>query len=139
MVTNVFFCLTAAQGELCGAHLCYYLSGLSFGCYGDTQCKYSLLGEDHTRYRMAPSVAAGNVLLSFSISSELYPEPEKLCKTEVLEYALSLSKPDFSLPSFQTYKLLLTLKLVEAGQLTKVTKIILLLGKKLLINAHTVS
>ena len=37
-----------------------------------------------------------------------------------MEYALSLSKPDFSLPSFQTYKLLLTLKLVEAGQLTKV-------------------
>ena len=59
-------------------------------------------------------------LLSFSISSEFYPEPEKLCKTEVMEYALSLSKPDFSLPSFQTYKLLLTLKLVEAGQLAKV-------------------
>ena len=55
-----------------------------------------------------------------SISSEIYPEPEKLCKTEVLEYALSLSKSDFSLPSFQTYKLLVTLKLVEAGQLAKV-------------------
>ena len=46
---SMYVCLLAAQGELCGAHLCYYLSGLQLGSYGDTLCKYSLLGEDHTR------------------------------------------------------------------------------------------
>ena len=42
-------------------------------------------------------------------------------RTEILEYALGLSKPDFALPSFQIFKLLHIFKLVEAGLVKKVS------------------
>lgn len=56
-----------------------------------------------------------------------YPTPEQLVRTEVLEYALGLSKLDFSLPPFQTFKLLHIFKLVEAGLVKKVTAAVVLL------------
>ena len=48
------------------------------------------------------------------------PGPEELCRTEVFEYALGLTRSDFTLPSFQRHKLLHTIKLFEAGLLEKV-------------------
>ena len=50
----------------------------------------------------------------------VYPEPEQLIKTEVYEYAIGLSKPDFALPSFQIVKMLCVFQLVEAGLTAKV-------------------
>ena len=61
-----------------------------------------------------------SLCLSLSDTDITYPDPEELCRTEVFEYALGLSKTDFSLPLFQTYKLLHVIKLVEAGLVEKV-------------------
>lgn len=47
-------------------------------------------------------------------------EPEDLCRTEILEYALGLSRTDFNLPSFQKHKLFHAIKLFESGLLEKV-------------------
>ncbi|XP_019860577.1 PREDICTED: protein transport protein Sec16A-like [Amphimedon queenslandica] len=91
-----------ARGRVAGAHFCYHLCNIPFGSYGDTETsKYSLLGIDHT-----------------NIMRGCYPSPEDLVRTEVLEFALGLSKAEFVLPNFQTFKLLHLFKLIEAG-LTK--------------------
>ncbi len=87
-----------SQGRLQAAHLCYHFGNVSFGAYGELESKYTLLGVDHS---------------DLSIGS--YPKPGQLWKMEVFEYAMSLSKRDFCLPHFQTFKLLHVLKLVEAG------------------------
>ncbi len=87
-----------SQGRLQAAHLCYYFGQVHFGRYGDTESKYSLFGVDH---------------LGISVGD--YPQSSQLCKMEVFEYAMSLSKKDFSLPHFQTFKLLYALKLLESG------------------------
>ena len=87
-----------SQGRLHAAHLCYHLGHIQFGAYGSTDSSYSLLGVDHSH-----------------LSVGTYPRPSELCKMEVYEFAMSLNKQDFSLPSFQTFKYLNVLKLVEAG------------------------
>lgn len=87
-----------SQGRLHAAHLCYHLGHIQFGAYGSTDSSYSLLGIDHSH-----------------LSVGTYPRPSELCKMEVYEFAMSLNKQDFSLPSFQTFKYLNVLKLVEAG------------------------
>ena len=87
-----------SQGRLHAAHLCYHLGHVQLGPYGSTDSSYSLLGIDHSH------LSVGN-----------YPRPSELCKMEVYEFAMSLNKQEFSLPSFQTFKYLNVLKLVEAG------------------------
>lgn len=87
-----------AKKRLHAAHMCYYLADVHFGCYGDMDTRYSLLGVDHTQ------VPVGS-----------YPRPQDLQKMEVFEYAMSLTKHDFALPFFQVFKLLYVLKLVEYG------------------------
>ncbi len=86
------------RDRLHAAHLCYFLGDVRFGCYGDQSSKYTLLGVD-----------ASNT------HATVYPNPQNLRKMEVFEYAMSLSKKDFSLPGFQMYKFLFTLKLLEVG------------------------
>lgn len=93
------------RGRLAAAHLCYHLADVSFGPYGSVEARYSLLGVDHSQLHVG-----------------CYPKPAQLERMEVLEYAVSLSKHDFSLPHFQTYKLLHVLKLTEAGFLAKALK-----------------
>ena len=87
-----------SQGRLHAAHLCYHLGHIQFGAYGSTDSSYSLLGINHSH-----------------LSVGTYPRPSELCKMEVYEFAMSLNKQEFSLPSFQTFKYLNVLKLVEAG------------------------
>ena len=87
-----------SMGKVCAAHLCYYLADVHFGSYGDSSSRYSLLGVDPSLNKVGR-----------------YPWPQELWKMEVLEYAMSLSRQDFALPSFQVYKLLHILKLVEFG------------------------
>ena len=91
--------------KLYAAHLCYYLADINFGRYGDSSVRYSLFGIDQSVSK------AGR-----------YPWPCELWKMEVLEYALSLTKHDFSLPSFQVFKVLYVLKLVEYGFLMTAVK-----------------
>ena len=93
------------QGRLNAAHLCYFLGNVHFGGYGDQDSKYSLLGVDQCKLQVGT-----------------YPHPEILRKMEVFEYAMSLSKQEFSLPSFQTFKFLHVLKLLEAGYVDKALK-----------------
>ena len=88
--------------RLHAAHLCYFLGDVRFGCYGDHNSKYTLLGVDQS-----------------NTHATVYPNPQDLRKMEVFEYAMSLSKQDFSLPGFQMYKLLLVLKLLEVGYTTQ--------------------
>ena len=57
----------------------------------------------------------------FHSMSITFPTPEQLCRTEVYEFALGLSKSDFSLPSFQVSKFLHVFKLIEAGLVAKVS------------------
>ena len=91
-----------AKGRCCAAHLCYYLADVRWGCYGDASTKYSLLGvEQSVIHRVGR-----------------YPQPHELWKMETLEYAMALTKNDFSLPSFQVFKLLHVLKLIEYGFLS---------------------
>ncbi len=85
-----------AKGRLHAAHLCFYLGDVSFGCYGDAEARYSLLGIDHA-----------------TLTAGTYPRPRDLRKMEVFEYAMCLTKQDFALPAFQVFKLLLVFKLVE--------------------------
>ena len=87
-----------SQGRLHAAHLCYHLGHVQFEPYGSTDSSYNLLGIDHSH-----------------LSVGTYPRPTELCKMEVYEFAMSLNKQEFSLPSFQTFKYLNVLKLVEAG------------------------
>ena len=94
-----------SHGRLHAAHLCYHLGHVHFGAYGNTNANYSLLGVDHSH------LGVGS-----------YPRPSELCKMEVYEFAMSLSKQDFSLPSFQLFKYLNVLKLVEVGLVAKALK-----------------
>lgn len=55
-----------------------------------------------------------------------YPSPEQLVRTEVLEYALGLSKAEFVLPNFQTFKLVHAFQLIEAGLPKKVSNVIVM-------------
>lgn len=55
-----------------------------------------------------------------------YPSPEQLVRTEVLEYALGLSKAEFVLPNFQTFKLVHVFQLIEAGLAKKVSNIMIM-------------
>ncbi len=91
--------------RLHASHICYYLSDVHFGSYGDTGTRYSLLGVDHTEMK------AGT-----------YPQPQDLYMMEVFEYAMSLTKHDFALPAFQVFKLLYVFKLVEYGFLKMALK-----------------
>ena len=93
------------QGRFNAAHLCYFLGSIHFGGYGDQDSKYCLFGVDQSELHV------GN-----------YPHPDFLRKMEVFEYAMSLSKQEFSLPSFQTFKFLHVLKLLEAGYVGKALK-----------------
>lgn len=63
---------------------------------------------------------------SISLMTGSYPSPEQLVRTEVLEYALGLSKADFVLPNFQTFKLVHAFQLIEAGLPKKVSNIIIM-------------
>ena len=112
-----------ARGRVAAAHFCYHLCNIPFGSYGDNEtCKYSLLGIDHTRYMYIYIYLSILYTLSLSISmtTGFYPTPEHLVRTEVLEYALGLSKAEFLLPNFQTFKLIHVFKLIEAGLTKKV-------------------
>ena len=91
-----------ARKRLHAAHLCYNLADVHFGCYGNTNTRFSLLGVDHTEMK------AGT-----------YPKPQDLEKMEVYEFAMNLMKQDHSLPAFQVFKLLYVFKLVEYGFLKK--------------------
>ena len=94
-----------SRGRRHAAHLCYHLAEVRFGSYGETDARYSLLGVDHT-----------------SIKVGTYPQPGDLQKTEVFEYAMSLTKQEFNLPGFQVFKLLHLYKLVEHGFLKRALK-----------------
>ena len=91
--------------RLQAAHLCYYLADVHFGSYGDLDARYSLLGVDHTL-----------------LETGVYPRPQDLRKMEVFEYAMCLTKQDFTMPAFQVFKLLHMFKLVEYGFLKMALK-----------------
>jgi hypothetical protein len=94
-----------SRKRLHAAHLCYYLADVHFGSYGDLDTRYSLLGVDHTE-----------------LKTGMYPQLQDLCKMEVFEYAMSLTKQDFAMPAFQVFKLLRMLKLAEYGFLKRALK-----------------
>lgn len=94
-----------SQKRLHAAHLCYHLANVHFGSYGNVDSKYSLLGIDHSHLTVGS-----------------YPVPSDLHMTEVLEFAMSLSKQDFLMPHFQLFKFLHVLKLLELGFVSKALK-----------------
>ncbi len=94
-----------SKERLHAAHLCYFLGDVHFGCYGDQSSKYTLLGVEQSKTH-----------------ATIYPKPQDLRKMEVFEFAMCLSKHDFSLPGFQMYKFLLLLKLVEIGHTSQALK-----------------
>ncbi len=94
-----------SRERLHAAHLCYYLGNVHFGSYGDQTSKYTLLGVDQSKTH-----------------ATVYPNPQDLRKMEVFEFAMCLSKHDFSLPGFQMYKFLLVLKLLEIGHTSQALK-----------------
>ena len=94
-----------SQKRLHAAHLCYHLANMHFGVYGNVDSKYSLLGIDHSHLTVGS-----------------FPVPADLQMTEVLEFAMSLSKQDFLMPHFQLFKFLHVLKLLEVGLVSKALK-----------------
>ena len=93
------------HGRLHAAHICYHFGYVPFGGYSSPEAKYCLLGVEHSHLKVGT-----------------YPEPAELWKMEVYEYAMSLSKQEFFLPSFQMYKFLHALKLAEVGFVEKALK-----------------
>ena len=85
------------------SHLVRLLQGHPLGGWGDRESRYALLGVQ----------GSGLQLSSRCISAE------ELHKTEVYEYARSLSNSEFSLPGFQPFKYRLALQYTEAGLLQK--------------------
>ena len=94
-----------SQKRLHAAHLCYHLANVHLGAYGNVDSKYSLLGIDHSHLTVGS-----------------FPVPSDLHMTEVLEFAMSLSKQDFLMPHFQLFKFLHVLKLLELGFVSKALK-----------------
>ena len=94
-----------SQKRLHAAHLCYHLANVHFSAYGNVDSKYSLLGIDHSHLTVGS-----------------FPVPSDLHMTEVLEFAMSLSKQDFLMPHFQLFKFLHVLKLLELGFVSKALK-----------------
>ena len=89
----------AECGHTDAAHLVRLIQGQPLGGWGDAEAKYSLLGQEGTGAELS--------------SRRL--EPKALHKTEVYEYARSLSNSEFCLPGFQPFKLQLARLYAEAG------------------------
>ncbi len=51
----------------------------------------------------------------FSLTTDELLDPSFIQCTEVYEYARALANPDFIIPSFQLYKFLYAIKLLDAG------------------------
>ena len=86
-------------GHTNAAHLVRLLQGQPLGGWGDRESKYSLLGVAGSGHQLACRCVC----------------PEELHKTEVYEYARSLSNSEFSLQGLQPFKYLLALLYTEAG------------------------
>ena len=85
------------------SHLVRLLQGHPLGGWGDRESRYALLGTE----------GSGLQVSSRRVGAE------ELHKTEVYEYARSLSNSEFSLPGFQPFKYQLAVLYTEAGLLQK--------------------
>ncbi|KAI6657730.1 hypothetical protein LOD99_474 [Oopsacas minuta] len=85
------------------AHLVRLLQGYPLGGWGDKESKYSLLGVEGSGFHLGSRCVG----------------PEELHKTEVYEYARSLSNSEFSLQGFQPFKYRIAVLYAEAGLLQK--------------------
>ena len=93
----------AECAHTCAAHLVRLLQGRPLGGWGDRESSYALLGVEGSGHQLSCRRVG----------------VEELHKTEVYEYARSLSNSEFSLPGFQPFKYQLAVLYAEAGLLQK--------------------
>lgn len=88
----------SARGFLLAAHFCYLVAQVEFGNYSNKASKLVLLSS------------------SSSLSFDGFATNEAIQCTEVYEYARQLAAPEFTIPSFQSYKFLYATRLAEHGR-----------------------
>ncbi|XP_014669558.1 PREDICTED: protein transport protein Sec16A-like isoform X2 [Priapulus caudatus] len=87
----------AASGCLHAAHFCYLMADVGFGTYKKKMSKLVLIGSNHR------------------LPLQQFATNEAVHCTEVYEYAMSLSNPQFVLPGLQAYKFMYACRLAEFG------------------------
>ncbi|CAJ1928454.1 unnamed protein product [Sphenostylis stenocarpa] len=92
-------CLWKERSEITAAHICYLVAEANFESYSDS-ARLCLIGADHWK------------------SPRTYASPEAIQRTELYEYSKVLGNSQFTLHSFQPYKLIYAYMLAEVGKVS---------------------
>ncbi|KAK9079956.1 hypothetical protein SSX86_001631 [Deinandra increscens subsp. villosa] len=92
-------CLWKERSNIIAAHICYLVAEANFEPYSD-RARLCLVGADHWKH------------------PRTYASPEAIQRTEVYEYSKMLGNSQYTLLSFQPYKLIYAHMLAEVGRVS---------------------
>jgi hypothetical protein len=91
------------MNQIIAAHICYLIADKNFDTYSDT-ARLCLVGADHWKY------------------PRTYASPEAIQRTELYEYSKTLGNSQYTLLTFQPYKVMYAHMLAEVGKLSTAQK-----------------
>ncbi|XP_031483080.1 protein transport protein SEC16A homolog isoform X2 [Nymphaea colorata] len=111
-------CLWKETGKVTAAHACYLVAEANFESFSNT-ARLCLIGADHWKM------------------PRTYASPDAIQRTELYEYAKALGNSQFTLQTFQPYKLVYAHMLAEVGKVSESLRYCQAMLKQLKNAGHT--
>ncbi|KAK7406258.1 hypothetical protein VNO78_07881 [Psophocarpus tetragonolobus] len=99
VIVHLGDCLWKERSEITAAHICYLVAEANFESYSDS-ARLCLIGADHWK------------------CPRTYANPEAIQRTELYEYSKVVGNSQFTLHSFQPYKVVYAFMLAEVGKIS---------------------